>query len=176
MKKYSQGFKLKVAKEYLDGLASQNGLAKKYNVSQSAVQSWVNKYRRGGVGALKKGTSDTPYSVQFKLNAVELYQTTDISYQKLADKLSVSSPSMIQRWVKQYDAKGIEGISRTRSPKNRMTKEENNRKRKSSLDGLTKEEIEEKVLRLEIENAYLKELRSLQNKEKRSSKTKKKRD
>lgn len=173
---YSQEFKLKVVKEYLDGKGSYSSLSKKYEISHSAVSAWVKKYNMKGEDALKNGNSITPYSVKFKLNAIELYKTTDISYRELAQQLDVSSRSMLQRWVKQYDAKGIEGISQTRSASKKMKKKESNSKNEISIDGLTDEEIKEKILHLEIENAYLKELWSLRNKENTDSKTKRKHD
>lgn len=176
MTNYNQEFKLKVVKEYLAGGGSYNTLAKKYEISHSSVFEWVNQYQVDGVNALKNNRGSAPYSVQFKLNAIELYKTTDISYHKLARQLGVSGGSLLQRWVKQYDANGIEGISQTRSSSKKMTRKETDSKHGVSIEGLTTEEIEEKLLHLEIENAYLKELWSLRNKENTDSKTKKKRD
>lgn len=173
MEEYNQSFKLKIVKEYLDGNGSHSSLAKKYGISHSSVGRWVQKYRINGVDGIKSSTSDTSYTTQFKLDAIELYETTDISYNQLAEKLNIKSTSSIIDWVKKYNAKGIEGISRTRSTSNTMTKDYSRRKGKDPLEGLTEEEIREKYYQLEIEVAYLKELRSLRRKEKKNSKTNK---
>lgn len=173
MKKYDYELKLKIVKEYLDGKGSSNDLAKKYGPSGGTIRVWVNKYKAGGKDVLKESTIDTSFSVQFKLHAIELYQTTDISYEALAQKLGIKSSSVIEAWIKKYNAKGIKGISRTRSVPNNMTKKNSNKKDDDSFNDLTEEEWKEKVLHLEIENDYLKELWSLRNKKNTNSKMKK---
>ena len=44
---YPSGFKIKVIKEYLDGKGSFVDIAAKYNITDSMVISWVNKYNNG---------------------------------------------------------------------------------------------------------------------------------
>lgn len=181
MTTYNQAFKLKVVKEYLDGGGSLNSLGRKYDVSPSAISDWIKRYQVGGADNLqKKDTSGTAYSVQFKLNAIRLYQTTDISYRKLSDNLGLNSNSLISRWVKQYNAKGIEGISRTRSAQKPLFKDDSEKKNKKqhpiSLEEMTEEEVQDLILKLKIENDYLKELWSLKNQGRKFPETKKNRD
>jgi transposase len=181
MTTYNQAFKLKIVKEYLDGGGSLNSLGRKYGVSSTSVSDWVKKYQVGGADNLKKkDASGTAYSVQFKLNAIRLYQTTDISYRKLADNLGLNSQSILTQWVKQYNAKGIEGISRTRSARKPMFKDDPEKKNKKqhpiSLEEMTEEEVQDLILKLQIENDYLKELWSLKNQGKKFPETKKNRD
>lgn len=50
------------------------------------------------------------YNLEFKLNTVNLYLIGEMSYQSLANELKINNPSIITRWVKEFRAKGIEGL------------------------------------------------------------------
>ena len=39
------------------------------------------------------------YSFEFKLHVVELYLTTEVSYQELALSVGINNPPLIARWV-----------------------------------------------------------------------------
>ena len=55
--KYSDEFKRKVVKEYLEGKESFKSIAEKYNISsRKTVDTWVRKYRKNGkIESSKKG-------------------------------------------------------------------------------------------------------------------------
>ena len=42
------------------------------------------------------------YSFNFKLNAVKLYLTTELSYSELALDLGINNPSLLTTWVRNY--------------------------------------------------------------------------
>ena len=111
MTKYNTEFKMKVVKEYLEGSISYKDLAKKYSIpDKSTVRKWVNVYESQGYDGLKVSRSNNNYSLDFKLNVVNLYLTGEMSYQSLANELKVNNPSIITRWVKEFREKGIEGL------------------------------------------------------------------
>jgi transposase len=54
MAKYSEGFKIKLVPEYLDGNIGCGSLAKKYNMdSHTAIVAWVRAYKSQGMDGLK---------------------------------------------------------------------------------------------------------------------------
>ena len=111
MAKYSTEFKVKIVKEYLKGNISLKKLAEKYSISHhDIVRRWVSSYQRQGYEGLKVKRENTQYTLEFKLNVVNLYLTGEMSYQSLANELKINNPSMIARWVNDFREKGIEGL------------------------------------------------------------------
>ena len=100
MAKYSTEFKMKVVKEYLESSISYKSLSGKYCIpSEIAAKNWVNAYKSQGYEGLKVKRENTQYTLEFKLNVVNLYLTGEMSYQILANELKINNPSMIARWV-----------------------------------------------------------------------------
>lgn len=128
MKKYSTEFKLKVVNEYLEGKIGYTKLARKYNIPDTkTIRVWVNAYQTMGYEGIAEKTEIKTYSWEFKLNAVNLYLTEEISYQALANQLKVNEPSLITRWVREFKAEALEiqkekGIPPKMSDKNKKKK------------------------------------------------------
>lgn len=167
MTKYSLEFKLKIVQEYLQGKGGKGYLSKKYNVkSESQIGNWINAYLEfGEKGLLRK--QHQVYSFQFKLDAIELYQTTELSYREVANHLGINNPALIAGWMRIFRTEGSDGLSRTKGRPCILTK-----KKEKKL--ITKEqvkerdrikELEKQVRSLQIENAFLKELRKLRKQE-----------
>ena len=166
-KKYSFEFKLKVVQEYLTGYGGSLYLTKKYNISShSLLQKWIAQYNKYGPEGLMRKRGNQKYDLQFKLNAVQWYLTTEISYQELALLLDISNPAVLCRWVLDFRKYGVDGISdKPRGRPSKMTRKKEMIKTEPTepvpYDAARIKELEEKVLHLEIENAFLKELRRL---------------
>ncbi|MDY3007327.1 transposase [Anaerococcus porci] len=111
MAKYSTEFKMMVVKEYLKNTIGYSQLAKKYKIPQECiVRKWVNAYKSQGYEGLKVKRENTKYTLEFKLNVVNLYLTGEMSYQSLANELKFNNPTLISRWVIYFRKKGIEGL------------------------------------------------------------------
>ena len=155
MSKYNTEFKMKVVKEYLEGNVSYKDLAKKYSIpDKSNIRRWVNVYESQGYGGLKVSRTNNNYSLDFKLNVVNLYLTGEMSYQSLANELKINNPSTIARWVKEFREEGIGGLKPKKRgrPSNMPSTDENKdlkNKRKK-----TKKELSE-IEKLREENYYL---------------------
>lgn len=87
----------------------------------------------------------------------------------------MTNPSLLSRWVREFRSEGLAGLSRPKgrptNMKNRKSKKETKKKTVLPPEGKEAErikELEDQVLSLQIQNAYLKELRRLQTKEKQS--------
>ena len=163
MAKYSAEFKWKVVQEYLQGYVGYKALAHKYNIpSSKLIKDWVGKYRIMGKEGLQRSRKNETYSFQFKLNAVELYLNTEISYHDLALQLKLKSKGTLVKWVQYYRAVGIGGLKpqrkgrRPKLPDKTSIKPECNTNQDERL-----KQLEEENLKLRIEVAFLKGLRRL---------------
>jgi transposase len=166
MSKYTFEFKKKVVAAYLNGEGGSRYLSKAYGIpAKSTVERWVNRYRLFGDEGFHHKCST--YSFEKKLYVVELYLTNDISYQKLALQEKISDPNLISNWVNLFRAAGLEAL---RPHKKGWTEELDKSKKRSNILPEEKpidtsaehvKELEDELLRLRIENAFLKELRRL---------------
>ena len=165
MAKYSESFKLRGVREYLDGSLGYVLLARKYGIkSYSQLQNWVSIYRKYGVNGLYAKKNKEVYSVQFKLDVLSFMKRTGASVIETALRFGLTNPPMITAWKKAFFQGGTEALDR---PKGRpsMSDKAKNRKKKASKENrkFTREEElkrENELLRLEVE--YLKKLRAFQ--------------
>lgn len=95
----------------------------------------------------KKGSKFKKYTDEFKLMVVQEYLTGTISYNRLAKKYNMTSWN-IRQWVKKYEA-SKEDISKAFEDQRKFL---SGRPRKNDLS------LEDKVMRLEAENEFLKKL------------------
>lgn len=134
MAKYSFEFKLKIVHEYLAGKGGTLYLAKKYGFkSNTQIRKWINSYKEFGEEGLLRSRKNKSYSVQFKTDAIELYLTTEMSFQEVANQLEINNFSMIANWLRNYHENGLEGLSKPKGrplkmPKKRLMKRLNKRK------------------------------------------------
>ena len=163
MAKYSADFKLKIVQEYLKGGIGYGALAHKYGISsKKCIQHWVRKYQVMGENGLQRSRKNETYSFQFKLHAVELYLSTEISYQELALQLKLKSNGIICNWVRRYRAVGIEGLKPQRKGRRPKVPEKNSITPECNINQDERlKQLEEENLKLRIEVAFLKELRRL---------------
>ena len=186
MAKYSYELKKKIVDEYLSGKTSYLGLEDKYQITYSQIERWVNNYKQFGDEGLMRSRNKRSYSVEFKLEAITRYETSECSYQQLALELGLTNPSMIAKWHSQYRKEGIEGLQSHKRGRPVTKKDDRNQapnpsKSSEDLDASTREALENRIKELEAENRkltiqkmYLEQLRSLAreeatNKRRRSS-------
>ncbi len=167
MAKYSTEFKMKVVKEYLESNISYRSLSDKYCIpSEKVIKTWVNTYKTQGYEGLKVKRENTQYTLEFKLNVVNLYLTGEMSYQSLANELKINNPSMIAKWVIDFRQKGIEGLkSKKRGRPSKMSKSPKKSKdskiessaniTNSENESLTQAQLKEKIKKLEEKNYWL---------------------
>ena len=109
MVKYSEGFKLSLVTEYLQGNLGYALLARKYNMpSDTPIKNWVSAYKNQGVRrGLKRKNSREAYPVQFKLDTIHFMLRTGASYQETADQFMLNNPSLIARWMIEFREQGV---------------------------------------------------------------------
>ena len=169
MAKYSYEFKKKVVQAYLDCKGGYEYLAKHYNIpDKKQVRIWVNAYKEFGDAGLVRSRQNKNYSFQFKLNMVELYLSSEISYQDLALSQGINNPALITKWVGDFRIAGPDALRpKKKGRKKILDIREFEKSAKSSeeksIDTSAEriKQLEDELLKLRIENAYLKELRRL---------------
>ncbi len=169
MAKYTFEFKKKVVFEYIYEKIGSATLAKKYNIkSQKQIRQWIHNYQEFGDEGLKRSRKKETYSFEFKLHMVESYLSNEVSYEELALANGITNYTMLSRWVKAFRVAGPDGLKpRKRGQKKTLNKptEKNNSQplEEKSIDTSAEhvKELEDELLKLRIENAFLKELRRL---------------
>ncbi len=169
MAKYSYEFKLQIVQGYLNGEGGYGYLAKKYNLpSQRLIECWVHAYNTFGKDGLVRSRQNNNYTFQFKLSVVELYLSSDVSYQELALSKGINNPSLISRWVNDFRIAGPDALrpkkkGRKKTLNTRELKKPSRSNEEKPVDTSAEhiKELEDENLKLRIENAYLKELRRL---------------
>lgn len=166
MAKYSFEFKLTIVHDYLSDQGGTTFLAKKDGFKDSSqIRKWINAYKELGEEGLHRRWKNKNYSVQFKLNAIELYLTTELSYQEVANLLQ-----LIGNWLKKYRKLGIDGLSKKKGRPTTMPKKKSNETQSLASEQSQLDKLEKENKRLKIENAYLKELRRLRLEDKQKTK------
>ena len=170
MAKHTFKTKKKVVVAYLNGEGSYNELAKKYDIGgKRQVCKWVNLYKELGDDGLLRSRNNKTYSFEYKLHVVRLYLSSEVSYQELALSLRINNPAMITKWVNDFRIAGPDAL---RPKKKGRKKILDSKKTKTIAEQSTDmstidtsaehvKQLEDELLKLRIENAYLKELRRL---------------
>ena len=170
MAKYSFEFKKQIILEYLSGGGGSNFLAKKYGVPQGKmVRNWINSYKEFGDDGLRRSREKKNYSFEFKLHVVELYLSSEVSYQDLAISQGINNHAMIAKWVNDFRIAGPDALRPKKKGRKKTLNSKNNAKtvvqstEAIQVDASAEhvKELEDELLKLRIENAYLKELRRL---------------
>ena len=169
MAKYSFEFKKKVILAYLNREGSYRYLSKTYGIpAKKSIEQWVHNYQTFGDEGLLRSRKNDIYSFEKKLSVVELYLSSELSYQDLALQEGITSPCMITNWVNRFRAAGPDALrSHKKGRKKTLDNSGKNPKivpsEELSVDTSTEhvKELEDELLKLRIENAFLKELRRL---------------
>ena len=119
MAKYSYEFKKKVVQAYLKGEGGQGYLMKKYGVSaKKRIQEWIAAYEQFGDEGLMRSRKNESYTFEYKLHVVELYLSSELSYQELARQENIKNPGAITKWVNDFRIAGPDALrAKTRGRK-----------------------------------------------------------
>ncbi len=110
-----------------------------------------------------RSRKNVDYSFEKNLSVVELYLSSELSYQEVSRKEGITNPSLIVNWVNRFHIAGPDALR------------PHKKGRKKTLDKTLKDtinqsvdisaehvkELEDDLLKLRIEIAFLKELRKL---------------
>ena len=153
----------------MNGEGGYKYLAKQYRISDDeSIRLWVNAYKAFGDDGLSRSRQNNKYSFQFKLSVVELYLSSEVSYQELAFSQGINNPSLITRWVNDFRIAGPDALRAKKKGRKKTLGIKDDKKPHKNVEEKPVDtsaehikELEDENLKLRIENAYLKELRRL---------------
>ena len=133
------------------------------------IEIWVAKYKKYGDEALLRSRKNNEYSFEKKIFVVELYLTSELSYNDIALQEGINNPTLISNWVNRFRVAGPDALrERKKGRKISMAKSIKKLSKKTTSqttnDNISKEyvkELENELLQQRIENAFLKEARRL---------------
>ena len=168
MAKYSFEFKKKIVDAYLNGEGGYKCLSAVYGPTRTDIQKWVHNYQTFGDEGLLRSRKNDIYSFEKKLSVVELYLSSEISYQDLALQEGITNPGMITNWVNRFRAAGPDALRPHKKGRKKILDKSGKNPKTVPLEEPSVntsaeyvKELEDELLELRIENAFLKELRRL---------------
>lgn len=170
MSKYSNEFKLEVAKYCEEQHHGYSDAAKYFNISsKTTVLQWVRRYKEKGVEGLLKNRKSS-YSGEFKQNVVECMHKNHLSATETAIKFNLANHSIVLKWERIYYEEGSLALYKEQRGR---SKNMSFKPRKKKLPKENEEDLIGELQRLRMENAYLKKLNALvQERIKRENKKK----
>ena len=135
-------------------------VASKLGIPADTVRQWLYKYRAVGLeGLLLMGSRQSRYTLEQKVGAARAVVDGGMSVADAMATFKVASRSPLQSWCRAYREGGAEALKP--KPKGRP-KGSANRPRPPKT---REQELEERLRKLEAENAYLKKLEALRAEE-----------
>lgn len=160
MAKYSFKFKKEVVLVHLNGEGGKNFIAEKYGIpAPGNVKKWADNYKRFGDEELLRSHQNEEYSFEYKLHVVELYLSSEISYQELALQEGIIHLAQITKWVNDFRLAGSDTLRRRKKDRKKtLNKSETDKVTQSAKETLVDtsakyvKELEDEILKLrEIE-------------------------
>jgi len=162
MAKYDEQFKLSVVQSYEAGKDGYKSIAQRYGLNHKMVRRWVSAYRQHGASGLRKKFSH--YSAEFKLSVLRQMQQEELSASQAIALFNIrGGVGVVTDWQRRYHEQGLAGLQpKPRGRPKKMTDPESPKPKDVRPDeARSREELEEEVLYLRAEVAYLKKLRAL---------------
>lgn len=150
--KYSYEEKLEAVLRIINDGMSIRESARILGASSTNVRMWKELYLTHGPESLKY--KRITYDGAYKLAVVEYMYQNNLSILETAVHFGITQSSLVGKWVRLYKEKGTAAFSAGNSE---MKKHQQQKKMKET----NKETLEEEVLRLRMENEYLKKLQAL---------------
>lgn len=158
MVKYTREIKLKVIRQYLEGLAGYRRLSAQHGMPAVVIRRWVDAYRLHGDEALRRRRKH--YSLEDKLSVLQHMWDNALTINQTAAVFNIPNPDSIRTWAKRYDEGGSEALGRIKPTAPDMSARVTPPDDKPAHE-LTREELLKRVEYLQMEVAVLKKLEAL---------------
>ncbi len=172
MAKFTQEFKLHVAKRYLNELVSYRDLANQVGVDDSILRYWVMLVRHHGDQAFTFPYTNYPRA--FKLRVIQFITEKNYSIREASAIFHIPDPCMVRRWKKKWETAGEDALEPKGKGLSTMTSNNKNKKAKDNSSNQSVEDMKKELEYLRMENAYLKKLKALVQEEQSPTKSKRK--
>ena len=171
MTKFTQEYKLQVAKRYLNELVSFQDLANQVGVDESVLRYWVMLVRHHGDQAFV--FPYTKYPSAFKLRVIQFIQETNYSIREASAIFHIPDPCMVRRWKKKWEIGGEDALEpKEKGPSTMKSRNQKKDTIKDRSSNQSMEDMKKELEYLRMENAYLKKLKALVQEEKSPKKSK----
>lgn len=170
MAKYSVELKLYLVKSYASGQLGFSEIHEEFGVPNRMLLNWYQRFKYHGIEAFSKKHSH--YDADFKLRVLNHQQTHQLSAHETVAFFNIRGGSgVVSRWRRQYDLGGIRALEPKPKGRQSTMKQPNKKDRTAGTPEQKRiKELEEKLLYLEAENAYLKKLDALLQKKEQAKK------
>lgn len=119
MSKYSNEFKLEVAKYCVEQYHGYSDATKYFNIpSETTVLQWVRRYKEKGVAGLLKNKNSS-YSGEFKQNVIEFMHTNHLSATETAIKFNLANHNIVLNQKRIYYEEGPQALYKERCGRNK---------------------------------------------------------
>ena len=146
MKKLSEVEELAAIKEMEKGRSGRS-VAKKYGISNVEMQYKYNLYQKHG--QIKLNNYTYSWTMDQKKEVLEYMRRNHLSYKQTGIEFGIKGSSTVRKWAQRYMENNMDGLeNKKESKKTRVVKAKPPKTRE--------EELLDRILYLEAENAYLK--------------------
>lgn len=102
--KINPQLKIKAVKEYLSGIKSAINISDELSVDESAIRQWTRIYQSVGESGLITKSTNTSYSKELKIAAVEKYLAGNGSQWDICLKYGLRSTTQLRKWIIKYNS------------------------------------------------------------------------
>jgi transposase len=171
MIKYTEQFKLRVVKDYLNGSMGYGRLGAHHGVAAPHIRSWVAAYRVHGLDGLRRKVSG--YDARFKVLVLQYMWENGLSNRQAAAHFNVRNPTSIGIWERRYREGGVAALARPRKHVLNMKAPTSKPEPKPDHER-SREELLKELEYLRMENEVLKKLEALAQARKKAAPKKRK--
>lgn len=100
--KFTAEEKVSIVLEHLENHISATKLAKKYNVYETSVRSWIKGFQSMGIDAFREGKNKS-YTTSLKVVAVTDYLAGKGSLSSICQRYNIRSKTQLRSWIKKYN-------------------------------------------------------------------------
>lgn len=164
--KYSKEYKLKCIEQYKRSEWPETPKGVKKNGFRNQVRTWVQLVEKHGEEALEEKKHYRKWNARER-NEIVSKVISGAPLEATAREAGISN-GLLHNWLKWYRIGGEKELTRRRdgtAPKEEPMKEQKLPTKKGTEEQEKIKQLEERVMYLEAENAYLKKLKALREKE-----------
>jgi transposase-like protein len=100
---YSVEEKFEIIMAYEGRQISVSDFCRQYHISKRTLDDWIYQFQTYGTGGLQDSEGWKQYSEELKTAAVLDYLSGDYSQVQIVRKYEISSRSVLQRWIRNYN-------------------------------------------------------------------------
>ena len=102
--KFSADQKVEIIKAFETGKICYSQLREVYGMNPDTIYRWIARYKNHGIAAFERGSGNTGYTKEFKLQCVETYLRGEASLDEIVAKYNISDQYVLRRWIMKYNA------------------------------------------------------------------------